>query len=85
MKVVNNKIIPVVDVDGNEITRTIRGNGTEILENLPKYEEGTEIQYTVEEIKVEKLESINNETLEETWENVPLNQFKATYEVKEKE
>ncbi len=85
MKIVNDKTTPVTDANGNEITRTIRGNGTELIENLPKYEDGTQIQYTVEEIQVEKLKSINNETQEETWEEVPLSQFKATYEVKEKE
>ncbi len=85
MKVVNGKTTPVIDANGDEVTRTIRGNGTELLENLPKYEEGTEIRYTVEEIQVEKLQSINNETQEENWEEVPLSQFKATYEVKEKE
>ena len=86
VKVENNRSIPVYDNNGDEITREIRGNGTAIIENLLQYDEdGTEIEYGVEEIKVEKVKSINEETQEEIWEVVPLEQFKATYKIKEKE
>ncbi len=75
----NGKETPVVDADGNELKKEIRGDGQVIFKNLKQYENGTKIDYKVQEIKIEKLESINNETQEEKWVEIPLSQFKVTY------
>ena len=75
----NGKEVPVINADGNEAVREIRGNGTVVFDNLKQYENGTKIEYKVKEEKIEKLESINSETQEENWVEIPLSQFKVTY------
>ncbi len=83
LKVENGNEIPVMDSNGNEETRVIQGDGEAIFESLQQYENGTKIEYKVKEEKVEKLESINNETQEEKWVEIPLSQFKVTYQIKQ--
>ena len=83
VSIVNGNIIPAVDNNGDEITRIIQGNGSAVFKDIKQYEDGQKVEYKVQEVKIEKLESINNETQEEIWVEVPLNQFKVMYGIEE--
>ena len=82
VKIENGKEVDVYDENGNEVKAVIKGNqneGKSSFKGLKQYEDGHKIEYKVKEILIEKLDSINNETQEEIWVPVPINNFDVTY------
>ena len=74
-KLENGEKVPVIDKEtGEELTVQIIGNNRATFENVPIYENGETIEYTVEEIQIEQLIPESNQ-----WEIIDINKFKATY------
>ena len=55
-------------------SKVIRGNGTATFENLYVYKEGVEIEYSVEEVKVERTQDNGN-----TWSDVDIQGFRISH------
>ncbi len=75
MKMVDGEKQEVKDISGNLITVEIIGNDTKDIKNLPVSENGKKIEYVLEEIKVEKRTSED----EDDWEEIPVTNFNVTY------
>ena len=56
-------------------SKVIRGNGTATFENLNVYDNGTEITYSVDEVKIEK--TLNDG---ETWTDIDISGFRVSHE-----
>ncbi len=75
MRIVNGKKEEVTDKEGNIYTVDIIGNHSKTFENIPVYK-GTEvIEYALEEIRIQRRTSAN----ENEWEDVPITDFSVTY------
>ena len=71
-KIINGVTSDYTDINGNIITKTIIGNGYAEFENIRAYEGTNKIEYSVEEIKVEKTSDGGN-----TWQELPLEDYKS--------
>ena len=71
-KTVNGETSDYKDIDGNTLTRTITGNGEAEFENIIAYDKTNKVDYSVEEVKVEKTVDGGN-----TWQEIAREEYKT--------